>query len=191
MVRILIFAILLLGGAGSALAGVEAGIEAYTRGDYLAARTAWEPLASDGDAQAQYFLGHLYARGEGVAQDPTQALRWFHAAAEQGEPYGQFALGHAYEHGLGVTPDPSAAVRWYRAAADQGNQAARNNLGLMCEQGRGVTRDYVRAYAWYTRAAEGPGLDPDRAALNQARLAAKMTPEERAAARRLLAEWGL
>ena len=190
MVRILIFAILLLGGTGAALAGVEAGIEAYTRGDYLAARTAWEPLASDGDAQAQYFLGHLYARGEGVARDPAQALRWFHAAAEQGEPYGQFALGHAYEHGLGVTPDPSAAVRWYRAAADQGNQAARNNLGLMFEQGRGVTRDYVRAYAWYTRAAEGPGLDPDRAVLNQARLAAKMTPEERAAARRLLAEWG-
>jgi TPR repeat protein len=104
VVRILIFAILLLGGAGSALAGVEAGIEAYTRGDYL---------------------------------------------------------------------------------------AARNNLGLMFEQGGGVTRDYVRAYAWFTRAAKGPGLDPDRAALNQARLAAKMTPEERAAARHLLAEWGL
>ncbi len=80
MVRILIFAILLLGGTGAALAGVEAGIEAYTRGDYLAARTAGEPLASDGDAQAQYFLGHLYARGEGVARDPAQALRWFPCA---------------------------------------------------------------------------------------------------------------
>jgi TPR repeat protein len=191
VVRILVLAILLLGGAGPALAGTEAGIEAYNRGDYVAARTAWEPLASGGDAQAQYFLGHLYAKGEGVARDPARALHWFRAAAEQGEPYGQFALGHVYEHGLGVAPDLRAAVRWYRAAADQGNQAARNNLGLMFEQGRGVTRDYVRAYAWYTRAAEGPGLDPDRATLNQARLAAMLTPEERAAARRLLAEWGL
>ncbi len=191
MARIIILAILLLGAAESALAGTEVGIEAYNRGDYMAARTAWEPLASDGDAQAQYFLGHLYAKGEGVAPDPVQALRWFRAAAEQGEPYGQFALGHGYEHGLGVAPDPKAAVRWYRAAANQGNQAARNNLGLMSEQGRGVRRDYAQAYAWYTRAAEGPGLDPDRAVLNQAHLAAKMSPEEHAAARRLLAEWGL
>ena len=190
MGRILIIAILLLGGAGSAPAGMEAGIEAYKRGDYVAARAAWGPLASAGDAQAQYYLGHLFARGEGVARDPGQALRWFHAAAEQGEPYGQFALGYIYEHGLGVAPDPKAAVRWYRAAADQGNQAARNNLGLMFEHGRGVTRDYARAYAWYTRAAGSPGLDPDRATLNQARLAAKMTPAESAAARRLLAEWG-
>ena len=190
MVRILLFAILLLGWAGSAPAGTEAGIDAYKRGDYVAARNAWEPLASGGDAQAQYFLGHLYARGEGVARDPAQALRWFHAAAEQGEPYGQFALGNVYENGLGVAPDLRAAVHWYRAAAEQGNQAARNNLGLMFEQGRGVARDYVRAYAWYTRAAEGPGLDPDLAGLNQARLGAKMTSEEHASARRLLVEWG-
>ena len=194
MGRILLLAILLLGGTGSTLAGMEAdleaGIEAYKRGDYVAARAAWAPLASAGDAEAQYYLGHLHAKGEGVARDPGQALRWFRAAAEQGEPYGQFALGYVYEHGLGAAPDLAAAVRWYRAAAAQGNLAARNNLGLMYEQGRGVARDYVRAYAWYARAAAGPGLDPDRAARNQARLAARMTPAERAAARRLLAEWG-
>ncbi len=187
---VLLFAILLLGGAGSALADTGAGIEAYERGDYAAARAAWGPLAADGDAQAQYFLGNLYSKGDGVARDLGQALYWFRAAAEQGESYGQFALGYVYEHGLGAAPDLAAAVRWYRAAAVQGNLAAGNNLGLMYEQGRGVARDYVRAYAWYTRAAEGPGLEPDRAALNQARLAAKMTPEERAAARRLLAGWG-
>lgn len=190
MGRILLLAILLLGGAGSALADMEAGIDAYKRGDYVAARAAWAPLASAGDAQAQYYLGHLYATGEGVARDLGQALPLFRAAAEQGEPYAQFALGYVYEHGLGVAPEPVAALRWYRAAAAQGNLAARNNLGLMYEQGRGVARDYVRAYAWYARAAQGAGLDPDRAARNQARLAARMTPAERAAARRLLEEWG-
>ncbi len=189
MGRILLLAILLLGGAGSALAGMEDGIAAYKRGDYAAARTAWAPLATNGEAKAQYYLGHLYAKGEGVARDPSQALRWFRAAAEQGEPYGQFALGYVYEHGLGAAPDLAVAVLWYRAAAAQGNLAARNNLGLMYEQGRGVARDNVRAYAWYARAAAGPGLEPGRAVRNQARLAAKMTLAERAAAKRLLAEW--
>ncbi len=194
MGRILLFVILLLGGAGSALAemgsGMGAGIEAYKRGDYGAARAAWGPLASGGDAEAQYYLGHLYAKGEGVARDPGRALYWFRAAAEQGESYGQFALGYVYEHGLGAAPDPVAAVRWYRDAAVQGNLAAGNNLGLMYEQGRGVAQDYVRAYAWYARASAGPGLEPGRAAHNQARLAALMTPAERAAAERLLANWG-
>ena len=57
MGRILLFAMLLL-GAGSALAGMEAGLEAgvaaYKRADYVAARTAWAPLATAGDAAAQY-----------------------------------------------------------------------------------------------------------------------------------------
>ena len=116
----LLFVILLLGGAGPVLAGtgaalgadmgadMGAGIAAYKRADYGAARAAWGPLASNGDAQAQYYLGHLYAKGEGVDKDPVQALHWFRAAAEQGESYGQFALGYVYEHGLGGPPEPVA-----------------------------------------------------------------------------------
>ncbi|MEE9210178.1 MAG: tetratricopeptide repeat protein [Kiloniellales bacterium] len=190
MRRILLYAMLILGLTGAARADMDAGIEAYKRGDYGGARQAWAPLASAGNPAAQYFLGHLYAKGQGVAQDHDAALTWFRAAATGGDAYGQFALGYLYEHGQGVGSDLNAAARWYRAAAEQGNLAARNNLGLMYEQGRGVARDYVRAYAWYARAAAGPGLEPDRAAGNQARLAARMTPAERAAARRLLAEWG-
>ncbi len=190
----LLFVILLLGGAGPVLADMGpdmgAGIAAYKRADYAAARAAWGPLASNGDAQAQYYLGHLYAKGEGVDRDPVQALHWFRAAAEQGESYGQFALGYVYEHGLGAPSDPAAAVRWYRDSAIQGNLAAGNNLGLMYEQGRGVARDYVRAYAWYARASAGPGLEPSRAVRNRARVAAMMTPAERATAQRLLADWG-
>jgi len=194
MGRFLLFVILLLGGAGSVLAdmgaGMGAGIAAYKRADYAAARAAWGPLAFNGDAQAQYYLGHLYAKGEGVDRDPVQALYWFRTAAEQGESYGQFALGYVYENGLGAPPDPAAAVRWYRDSAIQGNLAAGNNLGLMYEQGRGVARDYVRAYAWYARASADPGFEPGRAVRNRARLAPMMTPGERAAAKRLLADWG-
>ena len=80
----LLLAISLLGGTGSALAGTEAGIVAYQRGDYAEARAAWTPLALAGDAEAQYYLGHLHAEGEGVVRDLGQALRWFRAAAEQG-----------------------------------------------------------------------------------------------------------
>jgi hypothetical protein len=187
--RILLFTMLILAWTGAARADMEAGIEAYKRGDYDAARAAWAPLATAGDPEAQYFLGHLYANGQGVGRDTGKALILFRASARQGDPYGQFALGYVYEHGQGVEPDAGEAVRWYRAAAAQGNLAAQNNLALMYEQGRGVARNYVQAYYWYARGAHGSGLDPTKAAGNLARLTGKMTPVERAEAERLLDEW--
>lgn len=189
MRRFLLLAMLILAWTGAARADMEAGIEAYKRGDYGAARAAWAPLATAGDPEAQYFLGHLYANGQGVGRDPGKALILFRASALQGDPYGQFALGYVYEHGQGVEPDAGEAAHWYRAAAAQGNLAAQNNLALMYEQGRGVARNYVQAYYWYARGAHGSGLDPTKAAGNLARLTGKMTPVERAEAERLLDEW--
>ena len=38
--------------------------------------------AEQGDTEAQYDLGLMYANGEGVARDDEQAVRWFRSAAE-------------------------------------------------------------------------------------------------------------
>ena len=43
-----------------------------------------EEAADQGYAQAQYNLGDMYYHGEGVAQDYSEALRWFHKAQVQG-----------------------------------------------------------------------------------------------------------
>ncbi len=175
-------------GAGAAGADLDDGLGAYKRGDYAAARQVWAPLAETGDREAQYFLGHLYAKGEGVVQDHAEALYWFRAAAAQGDPYGQFALGYMYENGAGVARDDGEAVRWYRVAAEQGNVLAQNNLGLMYEAGRGVPRDYVMAHLWFARAATHAGLDRDKAARNLAQIKAKMTPAQVEAAKHLARE---
>ena len=39
--------------------------------------------AEQGDAAAQCYLGICYQTGQGVAQDYTEALRWFRRAADQ------------------------------------------------------------------------------------------------------------
>jgi len=39
-----------------------------------------------GDADAMAHLGHMYANGNGVAQNNVTALRWFKEAAEQAWP---------------------------------------------------------------------------------------------------------
>ncbi len=41
-------------------------VTAYQNGDYATALKEWTPLAEQGDADAQYNLGVMYALGHGV-----------------------------------------------------------------------------------------------------------------------------
>jgi TPR repeat protein len=45
--------------------------------DYKDAARMFRQLAEHGHGQAQNHLGHMYHKGEGVAQDGTQAVAWF------------------------------------------------------------------------------------------------------------------
>ena len=48
------------------MAGLEAGLAAYERGDYDTALREIRPLAEEGDARAQSRLDTMYIKGEGV-----------------------------------------------------------------------------------------------------------------------------
>ena len=50
-------------------------------------------LAEQGDVSSQYNLGQMYAYGEGIPEDDTEAVKWFRLAAEQGYARAQFNLG--------------------------------------------------------------------------------------------------
>jgi len=104
------------------------GWEAYNRGDYAIALAEWQPLAEQGNADAQNWLGFMYQNGRGVAQDDKEAVKWYRKAAEQGHAYGQSNLGVMYANGSGVAKDDKEAVKWYRMAAEQGHAYAQNNF---------------------------------------------------------------
>jgi TPR repeat protein len=76
--------------------------------------------AEQGDAAAQFSLGAIYAKGQGVAQDYAEAAKWYRKAAEQGYTPAQCKLGTMYVQGHGVTRDYAEAVKWYRKASEQG-----------------------------------------------------------------------
>jgi len=40
--------------------------------------------AEQGDAKAQYNLGMMYTKGDGMSKDAAEGVRWFMKAAEQG-----------------------------------------------------------------------------------------------------------
>ena len=58
------------------------------RQDYAVAREWLETAAMQGNAEAQFNLGALYAQGKGVRQDRRTAKRWFGKACDNGNQEG-------------------------------------------------------------------------------------------------------
>lgn len=102
----------------------DAGIEAGQRGDYVAALSEFRPLAAEGHAEAQFYLGYMYGKGQGVAQDYGEAANWYRKAAEQGFAKAQLFLGFMYAEGQGVPQDNVPAHLWFNLAARQGYEDA-------------------------------------------------------------------
>ena len=103
----------------------EDGQAANKKDDYATAFQIFRPLADQGDAHAQFNLGVMYDRGQGVPQDYAQALVWLLKAADQGIAQAQANLGWMYANGRGVRQDFAQAVIWLRKAADQGTPTRR------------------------------------------------------------------
>jgi len=183
----------LLVGASPVSADLSACVHATEQEDWAAALQECRPLAAQGSAEAQFFVGFMYANGRGLPQDLAEAVRWYRRAAEQGDVAAQFALGVAYLRGQGVPQDYAEAVDWYRRAAEQGDPEAQINLGGMFGAGQGVPQDYVSAHMWYNIAASRlqSGAARDMAVKNRDLIAGKMTPAQVAEAQRLAREWAL
>jgi uncharacterized protein len=149
----------------------DKGIEAYKAGDYATALQEFKPLAEQGNAKAQYFLGGMYVNGNGVPQDATEAVKWFRLSAEQGNAGAQAFLGTLYEFGNGVLQDYAEAIKWFRLSAVQGNATAQYFLGDMYENGT----NNLTAHMWYIIASANGYED---AGAKRDELAALMTASE-------------
>lgn len=99
-------------GSEVALADLDQGIAAYRQGKYKAALAALEPLAKKGDLQAQYYLGEMYLRGDGVSQDFKKAVAWYDKSAEAGLPEAQAAMSGLSLLGLGTKRNYQSGYFW-------------------------------------------------------------------------------
>jgi tetratricopeptide (TPR) repeat protein len=92
----------------------------YKSNDLGSALVQYRRAADQGYAMAQYNLGVMYERAEGVPQNHAAAVEWYRKAAEQGNEGAQHNLGGLYVLGYGF-PQSRAEAVWWRKAADQGN----------------------------------------------------------------------
>jgi len=153
--------------------------------DYKGAIKRHTKAAELGDAEAQYTLGYMYTKGQGVDQNYKEAIKWFTKAAEQGYAKAQFALALRYYKGQGVDQNYKEAVKWLTKAAEQGYAEAQYNLASMYYNGQGVTEDYIEAYKW-TLLAGMNGYDISKSKEGLKKL---MTSSQIAEAQRLAKEY--
>ena len=130
---------------GTAFAGdFEDATAAYRRGDYVTALRLIRPLAQQGHSIAQYNLGLMYEKGEGVAQDSSTAVKWYRMAAQQGYASAQHDLGVSYYKGQGAAQNYKEAEKWFRLAAQQGYASSQSSLSVMYLN----RNDYKEALKW-------------------------------------------
>ena len=176
------FATALLGLAISALStttaqsGFDEGVVDYRIGNYKDAFKEWAQAAEQGDADAQYDLGCLYVRGEGVQQNRALAIEWFQRAANQDDldaatwlftatPQtddsrkkffsgklklsGKFHLTFVAQHSGGK------AMRWTCNTDEKDGAAIESKIGVMFENGgMGLPQDDKQAAEFYRRASD-------------------------------------
>ena len=83
--------------------------------------------ALNGNADAQYNLGIMYASGLGVIQDYNEAVKWFRLSSSQVNAQAQKIYGLMYASGRGVTQDYVRAHMWWNISASSGDKKAESN----------------------------------------------------------------
>ncbi len=109
--------------------------------------------AQSGDAEAQFWVGSIYAEGT-KPKNLEEGARWLLKSAEQGYAPAQRVYGL-----MSRLANPSVGERWMLRAAEQGDTEAQFWLGVAYEQNWFGTIDHQESLKWYKRAAEGG--DPD------------------------------
>lgn len=109
---------------------LELGLESLQAGDYAEAFCLWRPLAMQGNSEAAFHLGWLYANGNGLRVDIRKAVYWWKRAADQGHRDAMFALALAYTNGDGIGKDSEQAIDWYLRSAFLGHEDAREIIRM-------------------------------------------------------------
>jgi len=78
--------------------------------------------------KAQFNLGVMYEKGQGVPQNLQEAVKWYRLVAEQGYASAQYYLALMYYSGKGVPKDYVLAHMWANLAASQGGEVAVKNV---------------------------------------------------------------
>jgi TPR repeat protein len=123
------------------------------QGKMAEALALWREGAEQGDLTAQTYLARIYATGEGVAKDETEAVKWYRKAAERGHGAAQLNLGLMYNQGLGIEKNEAEGAKWIQKAMANRNPMTLNDLAwVLATSPHEVWRNGTNAVAFAEKA---------------------------------------
>lgn len=100
--------------------------------------------ANAGNAEAQYWLGRRYQRGDGVELDIEKALELLHLSDEQGFTLAANNIGAIYHDEFW---DYESSAEWFKKGMEQGDERASSSFARALLYGYGVEADPKKAIA--------------------------------------------
>jgi hypothetical protein len=106
--------------------------------DFPRAMRIYRLAATYGHPAAQYALGLMYLRGQGIDASPDQGLKWLSTSARKRYAPAEAELGELYWNGNFVRPDRTRALMWYILAKETAkpdeNPQIHDRLDIMLAQ---------------------------------------------------------
>jgi len=90
-----------------------------------------QSAAVQGNVRAQFDLGLMYAKGDGVRRSEREAFKWFHKAARNNHTEAKFYMGLSFAQGRGVKKQAQLARYWFKLAAKAGHRQAMAHLATI------------------------------------------------------------
>ncbi len=113
---------------------LEEGITALKNKDYDLARRKFEPLAADGHAEANYYLGGMCWEGQGLLKkDFKEAAKYYERAAEKGHAMAQYTMSRMYYTPRGVLQNHVIAHMWANISIANGYALGNKLINLIEE----------------------------------------------------------
>lgn len=121
---------------------------------------------NQGSLEAEYLLGQLYEKGDGVAQDFEQSRYFFGKAADQGYAPAQYRLGKMLINAEFDDPEMDATsdrdlqkkitrgVALLRKSADSGYAPSQYEMGLLALNGTMTEKSPLQAFSYFKKAAD-------------------------------------
>ncbi len=122
--------------------------------NYKQAFKIYYSLASQNNAEAQFYLGLMYHYGRGTKKDKKLSIKWIQVAAEHGNSDAQFTLALWYFIGIEIKQDYKKAFTLMKQAADAGNPGAMEHVASMYSKGQGVKQNEKKAIFYFRKASE-------------------------------------
>jgi len=108
--------------AAEKLSTLADGQAAFNAGNYRLSFSLWSTLATQGNTEAQVFVGLSYDNGWGTQRSAQLARVWYQKAAKKENTSGQYLLGLHFIQGTHA--ERAKGLMWLQRAADNGDNAA-------------------------------------------------------------------